>query len=48
MHPTKPSCVITSTRSNNEVAFWDIETQSRIKTLWASGVSPFTPFQVIK
>ena len=40
--PTKSSTIISSMQGNNEVSFWDLETGSRQKTLWASTAPPLS------
>ncbi|CAH1773990.1 unnamed protein product [Owenia fusiformis] len=35
-HPSQPSWVVASVQGNNEVSMWDLETDARYKTLWAS------------
>ena len=44
-HPYEQSTVITSVQGNNEISFWDLETGSRQKTLWASTAPPLSQTQ---
>ncbi|XP_037949245.1 phosphoinositide 3-kinase regulatory subunit 4-like [Teleopsis dalmanni] len=41
-HPTEPSCLISASKSNNEVSIWNIETNHRQTVLWASPAPPLS------
>lgn len=41
-HPEESSTIISAVQGNNEVSFWDLETSSRNKTLWASTAPPLS------
>lgn len=40
MHPKEGSWVVSAINGNNEISMWDMETQSRHMTLWASPKPP--------
>ena len=46
VHPFHQSTVIAATQSNNEVSFWDLETASRQRTLWASNTPALSQTQM--
>lgn len=46
MHPKESSWVVSAVSGNNEISMWDMETQSRHRTLWASTKPPLSLTQV--
>lgn len=46
MHPKEGSWVVSAVNGNNEISMWDMETQSRHMTLWASPKPPLSMTQV--
>ncbi|KAK7079720.1 phosphoinositide-3-kinase, regulatory subunit 4, partial [Halocaridina rubra] len=46
MHPKESSWVVSAINGNNEISMWDMETQSRHMTLWASTKPPLSLTQV--
>lgn len=42
MHPKEGSWVVSAINGNNEISMWDMETQSRHMTLWASPKPPLS------
>lgn len=46
MHPKEGSWVVSAVSGNNEISMWDMETQSRHMTLWASPKPPLSMTQV--
>ena len=47
-HPGISSCILTACQGNNEIAAWNMETQQRELTLWASPNPPLVHSQVKK
>ena len=47
MHPKEGSWVVSAINGNNEISMWDMETQSRHMTLWASPKPPLCMTQVL-
>ncbi|XP_068243849.1 phosphoinositide 3-kinase regulatory subunit 4 isoform X3 [Palaemon carinicauda] len=45
IHPTEGSWVVSAINGNNEISMWDMETQSRHMTLWASTKPPLSMTQ---
>uniref|UniRef100_A0A131YJM6 non-specific serine/threonine protein kinase n=1 Tax=Rhipicephalus appendiculatus TaxID=34631 RepID=A0A131YJM6_RHIAP len=43
--PLYQSCVWAAVEGNNEVSLWDLETQARLRTLWASASPPLSEKQ---
>lgn len=43
--PLHQSCVWAAVEGNNEVSLWDLETQARLRTLWASTSPPLSEKQ---
>lgn len=46
MHPKEGSWVVSAVNGNNEISMWDMETQSRHMTLWASPKPPLSMTQL--